>query len=79
MDHLSAALAMPLTVVRLTVPIDEIERRLGDSVTDGRQDDLRVTREWIAAGRGDDVGDQVIGNKGPIREAALQVVSALGR
>ena len=77
-DDLRAALAMPLTVVRLTVPIDEIERRLGHSVAAGRQDDLRVAREWIAAGRGDDVGDQVIENKGLIREAALQVVSTLG-
>lgn len=78
LDELRAALAMPLTVVRLTVPIQEIARRLGDSVTAGRQDDLRVARESIASGRGEEIGDLVIDNNRPIREATLQVVSTLG-
>ncbi len=77
-DELAAALAMPLTVVRLTVPIDEIERRLGDSVTAGRNDDLQVAREWIATGRGEDVGDLIVANDRPIRDVALEIVSALG-
>ncbi len=78
LDDLRAALSMPLTVVRLTVPIDEIERRLGASVTASRHDDLRVAKEWIATGRGEALGDLVLENDRPIREVALTVVSALG-
>lgn len=76
-EELRAALSMALTVVRLTVPIDEIERRLGDSVTAGRHDDLRVAKEWLTTGRGSKIGDLVIENDGPIREIALEVVSTL--
>ena len=77
-EELGVALAMPLTIVRLVVPIEEIARRLGDSVAAGRQDDLRVAREWIAAGRGDDICDLVIENDRPIREVALRLLSMLG-
>ena len=78
LDDLRAALSMPLTVVRLTVPIDEIERRLSASVTAGRYDDLRVAKEWIATGRGEALGDLAVENDRSIREVALEVVSALG-
>ena len=76
-EGLRSALAMPLTVVRLHVPLEEIERRLSASVTAGRQDDLRAARESIAAGRGQDVGDHVIVNEGPIRDVAMRVLSTL--
>ena len=78
LDDLRAALSMPLTVVRLTVPIEGIERRLGTSVTAGRHDDLLVAKEWIATGRGGAVGDLVVENERPIREVALEVVTGLG-
>jgi hypothetical protein len=68
---------MPLTVVRLTLSIEEIERRLSSSITAGRQDDLRVAREWLAAGRGDGIGDLMIENDRQIREVALEILSAL--
>lgn len=72
------ALGMPLTVVRLTLPFEEIERRLSDSVTAGRRDDLEVARAWLAEGRGDGLGDLVIENDRQIREVALEVLSTLG-
>ena len=50
-DDLQTALAMPLTVVRLTLPFDEIERRLSASVTAGRQDDLAEAERQVAEGR----------------------------
>ena len=78
LDDLRATLSMPLTVVRLTVPIDEIERRLGSSVTAGRHDDLRVAKGWIATGRGEALGDLAVENDRSIREVALKVVTALG-
>jgi len=68
---------MPLTVVRLTLPFEEIEHRLSASITAGRLDDLRVAREWLAEGRGDDIGNVVIENDGQIREVALDVLSVL--
>jgi hypothetical protein len=77
LGDLRVALGMPMTVVRLTLSFEEIERRLSDSVTAGRQDDLRVAREWLAEGRGDDIGDLVIENDRPIREVALDILSAL--
>lgn len=76
--ELREAVAMPLMVVRLTVEIEEIERRLGQSVTTGRLDDLQVASEWLARGRGQDVGDLVIANDGSIRDVAEQIVVALG-
>ena len=76
-DELAAALAMPLTVVRLTVSIGEIERRLGMAVTAGRADVLRVAKEWITTGRGEGVGDHVVENEHLEREVALQVLSFL--
>jgi hypothetical protein len=69
---------MPLTVVRLTLPFEEIERRLSDSVTAGRKDDLEVARAWLAEGRGDGLGDLVIENVRRIREVALEVLLTLG-
>ena len=77
-DDLQAALAMPLTVVRLTLPFDEIERRLSVSVTAGRQDDLAEAERQVAEGRGDTVGDLVFENVGSIRDVALEIVTALG-
>jgi hypothetical protein len=78
LDDLRGVLGMPMTVVRLTLPLDEIERRLSTSLTAGRHDDLQVARKWIAEGRGEGIGDIVIENDRPIREEAQQVVSALG-
>jgi hypothetical protein len=72
-----ATLAMPLTVVRLVAPVEEIERRLSASVTAGRQDDLEVAKRWLTEGRGETVEGTVIENTGPIREVALQVLSIL--
>ena len=65
---------MRVTVVRLDVPIAEIERRIGSDDTAGRQDDLRRAREWIAAGEGVGFEDLVIANTAPLREVALTVI-----
>ena len=65
---------MRVTVVRLDVPIDEIERRIGSDDTEGRQNDLRRAREWIEAGEGIGFEDVVIANTGALREVALTVI-----
>ena len=46
------AAGVPLRVVRLSVPLPDIERRLSVDVTTERQDDLRVAAASIAAGEG---------------------------
>jgi hypothetical protein len=51
LDDLRGVLGMPMTVVRLTLPLEEIERRLSNAVTAGRNDDLQVARKWLAEGR----------------------------
>jgi hypothetical protein len=54
LDRLEAGLPMPLRVVRLTVPLEEIEERLRHDVTTGRRDDLREAAFWLAASFGSD-------------------------
>ena len=73
-EALRGVLPMRVTVVRLDVPIDEIERRIGSDDTAGRQNDLRRAREWIEAGEGIGFEDVVIANTAPLREVARTVI-----
>jgi chloramphenicol 3-O-phosphotransferase len=73
-EALRGVLPMRITIVRLDVPLDEIERRIGSDDTEGRQNDLRRTREWIEAGEGIGFEDVVIANTAPLREVALTVI-----
>ena len=61
------ALGLPLRVVRLTVPLPDIERRLANDVTSGRRDDLREAASSIAAAEGAGVEDVAISNDRPHR------------
>ena len=74
LELLKTALPMPVTVVRLEVPIAEIEARLGADITTGRKDDLRRAREWIRGGQGTGFEDLALTNTGPIREVARTVI-----
>jgi hypothetical protein len=71
------ALGMPLRVVRLTVPLADIERRLAGDVTSGRRDDLREAAASIAADEGAGVEDVVIGNDRPVGIVARDVLAFL--
>ena len=73
-EALRGVLPMPVTVVRLHVPLDEIERQIGSDDTAGRQDDLRRAREWIESGEGMGFEDVVIANTAPLREVARTVI-----
>ncbi len=77
LGDLQGALAMPLTTVRLNLPIEEIERRLANAVTSGRANDLAVAREWTAGGVGAEVGDLEVTNDRPIGEVALEILTTL--
>ncbi len=72
------ALGLPLRVVRLTVPLAGIERRLAGDVTSGRRDDLRAAAAAIATAEGNGVEDVGIGNDRPIRTVASDVMTFLG-
>jgi hypothetical protein len=72
------ALRVPLRVVRLIVPLPDIERRLASDVTSGRRDDLREAASSIAAAEGAGVEDVTIGNDRPISVVAREVMTFLG-
>lgn len=69
---------MPMRIVRLTVPLEEIERRLRSDVTTGRQDDLRHAAEQIDAAEGVGLEDLTVPNDRPIRSIASEVLDWLG-
>jgi hypothetical protein len=72
------ALGLPLRVVRLEVPLPDIERRLAGDVTGGRRDDLRAAAVSIAAAEGAGVEDVAIGNDRPVGVVARDVMTFLG-
>ena len=72
------ALRLPLRVVRLEVPLPDIERRLAGDVTSGRRDDLREAAASIAAAEGAGVEDVAVGNDRPIGVVARDVMTFLG-
>jgi hypothetical protein len=78
LEDLRAGLPMPLKVVRLTVPLAQIEERLSRDPTTGRRDDLREAAVWVAASFGVGIEDLTVPNDRPIREVALEVLGWLG-
>jgi hypothetical protein len=69
---------MPLRVVRLTLPLAQIERRLAADVTTGRRDDLRRAAQDLTTGRGEGIEDLTVANDRPIREVASEIPAWLG-
>lgn len=72
------AAGLPLRVVRLAVPLAEIERRLASEVTSGRGDDLRQAALSIAASEGTGIEDVVVRNDRPVEIVAREVMTFLG-
>jgi hypothetical protein len=78
LEAIRDALGVPLRVVRLSVPIAEVERRLASDVTSGRRDDLRDAAESIAASEGVGIEDLAIENDEPVQVIAQAVITWLG-
>ena len=78
LDGLAAKLPMPLRVVRLTVPLPEIEERLRPDPTAGRRDDLREATAWVTGSIGVGIEDTTVSNDRPIREVAADILDWLG-
>jgi|SRR5215470_18520339 len=72
------AVGVPLRVVRLSVPLTEIERRLSTDVTSGRRDDLRDAAASIADSEGVGVEDLVVKSDRPVAEIARELTAWLG-
>ena len=72
------AVGVPLRVVRLSVPLPDIERRLAADVTTERQEELREAAKQIAAGEGVGIEDVVLANDRPVAIVAQQIMTWLG-
>ncbi len=72
------AVGVPLRVVRLSVPLADIEQRLAADVTTERQKELREAAQQIAAGAGAGVEDVVVANDRPVGIVAQQILTWLG-
>ena len=66
-----------LRVVRLSVPLPDIERRLAADVTTERQVELREAAKQIAAGEGVGIEDMVLANDRPVAIVAQQIMTWL--
>jgi adenylylsulfate kinase-like enzyme len=77
LDLLREAIAMPLRVVRLTLPLEEIRRRAAPDPTMGRAYDLERTEAWLAAGEEPEIADLVVTNDRPIDAVANEILDWL--
>jgi adenylylsulfate kinase len=79
LERLRAVVPVPLKVVRLTVPLEEIDRRLQAHVTTARhRDDLPQAAADLAASPGEGIEDLTVANDRPIREVADEILGWLG-
>ncbi len=72
------ATGVPLRVVRLEVPLPDIEQRLAADLTSGRRNDLREAASSIATGEGVGVEDVTVVNDQPIALVADEILTWLG-
>jgi Type IV secretion-system coupling protein DNA-binding domain len=77
-DDLVEMLPMPLRVVRLTVPLDVIARRLRADDSAGRHDALAEAEAGIARRELPGIEDRTVSNDRPIQETAAEVLDWLG-
>ena len=78
LNGIKAALPMPLRLIRLSVPLAEIEKRLRSDPTTGRRADLREAAAWLAGSVGIGIEDETASNDRPIREVAAEILGWLG-
>jgi hypothetical protein len=76
-DRILAMLDMPVKVIRLEVPVVELERRAAADPTSGRREDLAASRAQAATGS-TGVEDATVRNDRPLRETALEIIGLLG-
>ena len=74
---LGEALAMPLRVVELTIPFEEIARRLATDPTEARQRDLAQSEQWMSE-HSSGIADLVVVNDRSVRQVAVEILAWLG-
>jgi hypothetical protein len=72
------AVGVPLRVVRLTVPLSDIELRLAADVTTERREELREAARQIATREGVGVEDVALANDRPVQAVAQEILTWLG-
>ncbi len=72
------AIGVPLRVVRLSLPLPDIERRLAADVTTERKEELREAARQITTGEGVGIEDVVLANDRPVGIVAQQIMGWLG-
>jgi hypothetical protein len=77
-ESIAETLDMPLRVVRLTLGIEDIERRMSADPTSGRQFDLVSAREQVASDVGAGLEDITVANDRSIGDVAAEIVGWLG-
>jgi hypothetical protein len=75
---LGDTIGMPVRVVRLTLPINQIRHRLAEAPTVGRANDLRRAEEMVASRTSERLGDLAVNNDRPLREVADEILDWLG-
>ena len=78
LEALRQAVPVPFRVVRLCVPLAQIETRLSSDVTVGRQKDLHNAAEWIARSVGVGLEDTVVSNNRAIADTAAEILQWMG-
>lgn len=78
LTEIREAVGHPVQVVRLVVPLEEIERRLASSITTGRVKDLRESPEVLADLEAANIDALDFANDGDVHDLALRVVEAIG-
>ena len=69
---------MPLRVVRLSVPLPDIERRLASNVTTERREEAEEAARQIATGAGAGLEGLAVPNDRPLPVVAGQIMTWLG-
>ena len=77
LESLERAVAVPVRVVRLDVPLPEIARRLGSDVTSGRKDDLREAAKQLDRGEGVGIEGLTVANDRAVRVVATEILEWL--
>jgi energy-coupling factor transporter ATP-binding protein EcfA2 len=72
------AAGVPLRVVRLSVPLSDIEQRLAANVTTERRVELLEAARQIEAGEGVGLEDVMVANDRPVPVVARQIMTWLG-
>jgi hypothetical protein len=71
-------MAMPMSVVTLSVPLEVIRHRLSTSPTTDRQKDLQNSEQWFVENTGEDLNGFVVDNDRNLRVVANEILDLIG-